>query len=139
MLEEQGIVVAILDDQKAQVKVRRSSSCGECVSNKICQAMGTSNEMLAIVNNPLQAKTGQKVLLTLPSKTFLRASIIVYLIPVLVLFAGAIIGQQFSETWAVVGAFLGLGLSFLGLWYYNKQIKPDTYSPTITRILGSNQ
>ncbi len=135
MLEERGIVVAVPDPQNAQVKVSRSGACEQCASSKICQAMGTGKEMLVTAGNPLQAKIGQQVLLSLPGKTFLRASLIAYLIPVLALFGGAVIGQQISERWAVAGAFLGLGLSFLGLWYYNKHLNPDTYRPTITRIL----
>ncbi len=135
MLEEKGIVVAVPDPKKAQVKVNRSGTCGQCASKRVCHALDTGNEMLVTANNPLQAEIGQEVLLALPGKTFLRASLIVYLIPVLALFGGAVTGQQISETWAVAGAFLGLGLSFLGIWCYNKQIKPDAYLPTITRII----
>jgi sigma-E factor negative regulatory protein RseC len=135
MLEERGVVVAVPDPQKAQVKVSRSGACEQCASSKICQAMGAGKEMLVTAGNPLQAQIGQQVLLALPGKTFLRASVIVYLIPVLALFGGAVTGQQISQAWAVVGASLGLGLSFLGLWYYNKHLKADAYLPTITRIL----
>ncbi len=135
MLEEKGIVVAVPDPQKAQVKVSRSGACGQCASKRVCHALDTGKEMLVTAGNPLQAKIGQQVLLSLPGKTFLRASLIVYLIPLLALFGGAVIGQQVSEAWAVVGTFLGLGLSFSGLWYYNKHLNPDAYLPTITRIL----
>ncbi len=137
MLEETGVVVAVPAHQKAQVKVIRSSTCGDCASKEICKAFGGTDEMLVLADNPLQAHIGEQVVLSLPQKAFLRASIIVYLIPLILLLGGAVIGQQLSETAAVLGAFLGLGISVLGLWIYNKHIKGETYAPTISRILDN--
>lgn len=136
MLDEEGVVIEICNFQKAKVQVTRSSTCGECVSKKVCEAFGGSDQMQVVATNPVQAKVGDRVLLSLPNKAVLRASLIVYLIPLLTLLGGATIGQQISEAGAIIGAFLGLGASFLGLWYYNKHLKPELYTPSITRILN---
>ena len=136
MLEEEGVVVALLEGRLARVRVRRNAACGRCASRNVCHAIGASSEMLVSARNPLQAKVGESVLLSLPEKTFLRASLLVYLLPVLALFGGAVIGQQFSQPAAILGAILGLSASFLGLWLYNKRLSPQAYSPTISRILG---
>ena len=136
MLDEKGVVIEICSSQKAKVKVTRSSSCGECVSKKICEAFGGSDEMRVVATNTIHAEVGQTVLLSLPNKAVLRASVIVYLMPLTALLGGAIIGQQISQTGAIIGAFLGLVASFLGLWYYNKKLKPELYTPTITQIIS---
>ncbi|MBI5788905.1 MAG: SoxR reducing system RseC family protein [Candidatus Schekmanbacteria bacterium] len=137
LLEEHGVVLELCAGQKAVVKVTRSEMCDHCASSSACFVVGSNeNEMKIIAHNPQQIQAGHRVILTLPSKTFLQATVIVYLIPFLGLLTGAIIGQLISQPAAIGGAFLGLVLCFSGIWFYNKRIKPDAYIPTINRVAG---
>jgi sigma-E factor negative regulatory protein RseC len=141
MIEEEGIVEEVEGDT-ARVSIVKKSACEECSSAGICHP-GEREFMEAA--NPLNAKKGQKVKVAIAPQIFLKASIILYGVPMAALIAGAIVmknvgihyGAADSDLWAFFGGVVCLGVSFLGLRAYNKKVEVTReYKPIIVEIIS---
>lgn len=141
MIEEEG-VVAEIEGNNAKVAILKKSACEQCAVSGVCHP-GDQEYLEAA--NPLGALKGQKVKVALAPQVYLKASIILYGIPMTALIAGAIIakiialpyvGDVRSDFWAfIVGAFCTF-VSFLFLRFYNKKVeKTQKYKPVIVEIL----
>jgi len=94
----------------------------------------------------LGAVKGQKVKVVVAPQVYLKASIILYGIPMAALIAGAIIakniaaqyvGDKGSDLWAFIAGIVCLVLSFLFIRSYNKKVeKTQKYKPVIIEILA---
>jgi sigma-E factor negative regulatory protein RseC len=141
MIEEEGIVAEVAGDI-AKVSIVTKSACEKCSASGICHP-GEQEYMEA--SNPLGAKKGQKVKVVLAPQVYLKASIILYGIPVTVFVAAAIVGKNLgirygsestSDLWAFIAGMACMIVSFLFIRRYNKKIeKTDQYKPTIVEIL----
>ena len=141
MITEKGVIEKVIE-QKAQVRVQRSSACASCGSRDACHVMG-DKEMLIEVVNDLQAKVGDYVELSVPSGSLLKLSLMVYLLPVVAL----IIGAYFGGLWAgffhisstaasILGGCIAMGITFYGLKWFDRSVeRRDQYHPRVTRIL----
>jgi len=142
MIEEEGIVVETIGDL-AKVSILAKSACEKCASAGVCHPGGEDSFMEA--TNPLNARKGQKVKVVLAPQLYLKASLIVYGIPMAVFIAAAIIaknaaapyaGEQGSDLWAFIAGMLGLVVSFFFIRSYNKKVeKTREYKPVIVEIL----
>lgn len=106
-----------LEGNKAQVKVVQHSACANCH-----QKCGLAHEMKDIfveATNTIEAKPGDKVTLELHHSDVLYAAIIVYVVPLVFLFAGVALGGAYftSELYALGLGLLGLVGSFVALKY----------------------
>lgn len=117
------------------VRFKRTKACGEC---KMCASFG-SDEAMVEVENRLSAKVGDKVELALHSASMLKASFIVYVIPLLALLSGVLIGIQFSD---LLGAALGIAaavVSLLIIHFFEPRFKRKReFQPRMIRILESH-
>lgn len=117
------------------VRFKRTKACGEC---KMCASFG-SDEAIVEVENRLNARVGDKVELALHSVSMLKASLIIYGIPLLALLCGVLIGIQFSD---LLGAALGVAaaiLSLLIIHFFEPQFKRRReFQPRMIRILESH-
>ncbi len=142
MIEEEGIIVETSGGQ-AKVAILKKSACEQCAASGICHP-GDQSYMDAA--NPLGASKGQKVKVVVAPQMYLKASIILYGIPMAALVAGAIvgkniamkfIGEQNSDFWAFVLGMVSLAVSFLFIRKYNKKVeKTQKYKPVIVEILA---
>src|SRR5512138_1989951 len=143
MIEEEGIVMET-HDGLAKVAVLAKSACEKCASAAVCHPQGEDSFMEA--TNPLNAKKGQRVKVVLAPQIYLKASIIVYGIPMAVFIAAAIIAKNLairfgdepgSDLWAFIAGMSCLVVSFLFIRGYNKRVeKTREYKPVIVEILG---
>ena len=107
MIEEQAIVTG-LDGDLAMIRMQRQSACSQCELNKGCgtgaigRLLGHRSKPLAIRNN-FNLKVGDSVLLGLPDKAFLKASLLIYGLPLMALIGGGLLAQ-----WAVAESELGV-------------------------------
>ncbi len=92
LLEQFGEVISV-DDATAVVKVRRHSACRECGRCGLGITGGEAIDPVVEVNNPIGARVGQVVKITMDTKKMLLVSFVVYLVPVLSLILGIILGQ----------------------------------------------
>jgi sigma-E factor negative regulatory protein RseC len=143
MIEEEGIVIETTGGL-AKVSILAKSACEKCASSEVCHPQGEDSFMEA--SNPLGAKKGQKVKVVVAPQIYLKASIILYGIPMTVFVTAAIIGknlaQKFSgeansDLWAFISGMALMVVSFFFLRRYNKKVeKTQEYKPVIVEILG---
>ena len=110
MSAERGTVEKV-EANWAWVKTKRSSACSSCASRHHCLTQG-SDQMLVKAQNTARAKKGDEVELYLSSKTKLKGTAIVYLIPVLGIFVGAFSADPLS---AAIGLNPSVGMALFTL------------------------
>ncbi len=123
--------------------ILKKSACEQCVASGVCHP---GDQEFLEAANPLGAKKGQKVKVVLAPQMYLKASIILYGIPMVALVAGAIMGKNFSaryvgeqnsDLWAFIAGMVCMAVSFLFIRLYNKKVeKTQKYKPVIVEILS---
>ncbi|NLJ40334.1 MAG: SoxR reducing system RseC family protein [Clostridiales bacterium] len=108
--------VTDIDNRVATVKIRRNANCGSCTA---CGMGKDQNEKTFTINNDLGATPGDWVELDLDSGSLLKASAIVYLVPLLSLILGVVAGYILArhyfanaELFGALGGILLTALSF---------------------------
>lgn len=100
-MRQQGVV--ILDKGKtAVVRFQKSDACGRC---NACFHLGGTEADIEI-DNLLGAKEGDVVLIELHGKSVLKASLIVYGVPLIGLIAGAALGSMWGDLYSALAAVL---------------------------------
>ena len=131
MVEESAFVVAV-EDGFAWVERERSSSCGSCAASKGCgtatlqKVMGNKRSRVKAINRA-QAKVGEQVVVGLEEQALLRGSLFAYIIPLLVMFLGALLLEAIfaSEGMTILGGVLGLVAGFLILMRLSARVEND--------------
>jgi len=134
--EETGIVIET-SENKAKVKASRHGDCENC---GVCPG---DNAMVVEAQNPIGAKVGQRVAFEMQEANMLWAAFVVYVLPLLALFAGGIgggvIGQQLGLPALAFQIGGSSGLFVLAVVYlkrYDRAVKKnDQLLPVITKIL----
>jgi sigma-E factor negative regulatory protein RseC len=142
VIEEEGIVSEV-EGSIARVAIVKKSACEQCAASGVCHP---DDEDLMEASNPLGAKKGQKVKVVVAPQLYLKASIILYGIPMAVFIAGAIVAKKLaiqygmtenSDLWAFIAGSVCLFVSFLFIRVYNKKVeKTQKYKPVIVEILS---
>lgn len=118
---------------QATVLVRRASACGENCAH--CKGACTPTAHRARVDNPIGAKKGDLVKIETPDGVVLRSAILVYIVPIAVMFAAFALVYTLTANgdFGILAAFLGLAAGFFGLRAIDRRIAPK---PVITHIIG---
>ncbi len=121
MLQEEAVVVAVESDG-IWIESQRSGACQSCSASKGCgqrvlaEYASQRSERL-LIDNPqgLVARVGDKVSIGIEEGSFLQASLLLYTLPLVLLFLGGYTGSFFgtSELPAVSGSFAGLMVGLL--------------------------
>lgn len=116
MITEQGIITGTAESM-AWVKTVRSKSCDSCDSKDSCAEGGKSREMVVQVENSINAKTGDRVVIGFDSAPMLQLSFVLYIFPVIFLITGAVLGQNFASNMGMdeSAASILAGLAFFAL------------------------
>ena len=104
MLIEQGTIVEIADSELV-VQVIQQSTCGSCAAQKGCgqgvlakYLSGSQFVRVTLKHRPAtDFHVGEQVELGVEESAMLRAAFLVYLVPLLLLIAGATLGNLISE------------------------------------------
>jgi len=142
MIEETGIVTKV-NGVMAKLIVQKRGACEGCAVRGVCEPSEDGMEIEAL--NPVQAKVGQKVKLSIKPQTYLKGTILVYGVPLLAFIAGVIIGKNIGEAYFkeissdIVSAILGftaLIISFLLVRTWSKKAETKIeYKPIIEEII----
>ncbi len=139
---EIGEVVKVLN-HTVDVRVENQNKCGSCGAKSSCHEGESSQikEKIITALDPLGLRVGQKVKINLESKNLVKASILIYALPLFGLLFGAIIGSYYARTngyngnadlYSVIGATFGLGIAILGLRKYSKRLEnSNKYYPIV--------
>jgi len=120
MIEEPGRVVA-LEDGAVWVETLRRSTCSACSANAGCgqglmDKLGVGQRRGHVrALTDLQLAVGDGVVIGIREDLLVRSSLLVYLLPLLVLFAGAMLAQwlALAESFVILTALGG----FLSVWW----------------------
>ncbi|MDY0207378.1 MAG: SoxR reducing system RseC family protein [Pseudomonas sp.] len=114
MIEEPGVVVSVEADG-VWVATQRKTTCGSCAAKAAC-GQGLLNSLSADkkphtvkVRSDLQLREGDQVTLGISEDSLVRGAFLVYIVPLLLMFAAALAVNTFNvaEPWVVFSAALG--------------------------------
>jgi len=146
MLEETARVVRI-EAGEVWVETQRRSTCSSCAVEKGCgtatlaKVLGRRRTLVRVLTD-LPLVVGDQVVIGIHEQALVRGSLAVYAVPLLLLLAGAIIGELGAAQglWASAEAaslLLGAGGLVAGLlWlrHFSRQIHNDAfYQPVVLR------
>ena len=146
MIEESGIVVEA-GDGYAWVETRRRSACGACSASEGCGTATLAKvwgdqrtRVRAIATLPL--RPGDAVIVGLAEGALLRGSLLIYLLPIVLLLAGALLGQAAfagaGEEPVILSGAVGLGLGFLAARVVSRRLRSDArFQPVVMRRLDA--
>lgn len=136
-LTEDGVVIAVYDGM-ARVKAMRRSSCDGCGARTICKPTG-GTEVIIEARNDVGASIGERVRVSLKPAVLLKASFIVYILPLIGFFVGGALGRWIgkTDTWAAAFGVILMILTYVGVWIYNKRNRRGKYQPIIIAVLTS--
>jgi sigma-E factor negative regulatory protein RseC len=139
-MTERGLVIDT-NEQIARVAVEKSADCGNC---NAC-SMGKVRNMIAEVENPINAQEGDAVLVEVSDRQVIKAGILVFMLPLAGLLLGVFgisrIAQSlgFASSSGVIGGiggFLLLILAAVGVYVYSGHLsKTGRRSLKIIKIL----
>ncbi|MDR1559592.1 MAG: SoxR reducing system RseC family protein [Clostridiales bacterium] len=131
---EQGQVIELLPDNYVKIRVERTEACAKCGA---CALPG--KDMTVIAYNPNGAGVSDYVTLSLESRYFLSAALILYGVPLLALLAGTAAGYYGAESLGlsaispIAGLITGIvltGLTYFVIRLFDLKIKKSLYMPT---------
>jgi sigma-E factor negative regulatory protein RseC len=127
----------------AQVLTNRQSACGGCQADHGCRScLATNDKAVFTVQNPAGALPGDLVVIQQSADAFYTGAVLLYLLPVVTMVAGALIGSQMAGTAAgdgtaraIIGGLLGLvgGFGLTLLLSRHRRFR-NWIVPRITRI-----
>ncbi len=144
---EQTATVTELDNGMVCVETDRQAACGSCSAKAGCGKSLLDNifkprPVQIVLENTVNAKLHDKVIIGLDDAAMLQASFYLYLFPLLVMLVTAILTGYFispaaSEIYIVVAAFVGLfvGSRIAGMLINNKLYNHnEKFRPKLLRV-----
>ncbi len=136
-MEQRVRVKALLPDDRAEVVHLRQSACsGDCHQ---CSGCGAAQETISLVaENPVGAAPGDVVVIESATGPVLKAAAMLYLVPMVLFFAGYLLGATLGDHGGLMGCLaflLGIGAAVI----YDRSIarkKKTVY--TITGFAGES-
>lgn len=147
MLLETGRVVAIEPDG-IWVETIRKTTCGSCAAQKGCGhgllnsiSSGRRSLIRALPGkrHPSECRVDDEVQISIPDEVILRGSFIVYILPLVFMLLGTIIGSGYAsnvDLGGALGALVGFVLGFALVRAHAWRHRDDrTLQPTLVDIL----
>lgn len=148
MIEETAIVISC-QNMQATLEVQRQSTCGACNAKSGCgtavfaKTLGKKVSQISI-DNTMNLRVGDKVIIGLPENALLTGSAIVYLLPIIAMILFAMLGQWLSsqllshpsELLVIIFSISGFALAMKLVRYYSQLAKRDErFQPVLIRKL----
>jgi sigma-E factor negative regulatory protein RseC len=136
--DEQGLIIELLENNIAKVKVGRHNEC------KNCGACPGDNSLVIEAKNPIGAKAGQRISFQMKDTNMLMAAFVVYIVPLVAVVIGVVVGQIIAKGfgYSIRGFQIGGGvitfiLSMINIkWFEKYAHNNDKMQPVITRTLS---
>jgi sigma-E factor negative regulatory protein RseC len=146
MATEEGLVIKMgaPGSGTAWVKTTRSSACESCSSRHACQTDGSGKEMEVEARNTVDARVGDRIVLSIETASLLKATFLLYVFPILAMIAGAWIGQSMAVSrdmdpsgLSALCGFLFFGLAFIIIRLTGRRLSTNAnYQPEIIKVRG---
>lgn len=134
-MEEQSCSIGLVTEVHgtlAKIRFLRSAQCAHCGA---CLTAGES-EMEVELLNPVGAKVGDHVSVSLEPKRVVQASLLAYALPLALLLLGVWVGSRISELYALLFGVGACGIGYLILRLFEKKGKKEAFRPRIVAILN---
>jgi sigma-E factor negative regulatory protein RseC len=144
VIKEEGVVESI-SQRKAVVRIQTGGRCQSCGSREACGVSG-GRAMQIDLDNELGARVGDRVEVSLPTRSLMKLAFLLYLLPVLALILGAYLGKWMgneifhieSDIVSIISGGAAMALVFLGLRRVDRRLHDTSdFRPRMTRILLS--
>ncbi|GLO59904.1 sigma-E factor regulatory protein RseC [Vibrio sp. MACH09] len=130
------------------ISCEQQTSCRHCSSQQTCgtgiisKAVGNKSHQWQLETS-MEVSVGQTVEVGLPEKQLIQFASIVYIVPLLLLFIGAMIGQWLAtQIGSGEGVVIAISVMFmfagvwLAKWLAKKQQSQSEQSVTLIRVMG---
>ena len=146
MLETRAIIIKIQGNE-AMVEAIGEGGCGHCSSENGCGS-GTLGKLFCShprqfkVLNEAQAVVGEEVQITLQDGVLLRSSMLLYVLPLVLLLAGGMLGSLMSSNptskdgFAAAGSLLGMVAGFLLAKWLAKRFSVVAVAKPLSSVLS---
>lgn len=144
MIEEQALVLSV-EDETIKVRVDRQNACASCQLKSGCGQRAltelSNNKCIEFaVINTLLAKPGDRVLVAIPDEGLLKASFVVYFLPLISMLMFAIACKTIlglNDAFIALFGLLGLVTGFVFAKYFDRTRQHDPqFVPELTRIIS---
>lgn len=115
-MQKEARVIALHEKNTAELAVQRDTACGDCASCGGCAA-GT---VRVTVENTLHAAVGDVVVIETATGAVIRVAALVYLLPLVLFFAGYAIGAALGFLPLLLGG-IGFTVSLLAAVLFNRR------------------
>jgi len=140
---EQGIVTKT-DSGSAWVKTIKTGDCKGCTARGSCHSLGNSAEMEVEALNEAGARAGDRIVLLFETSSLLKATFLLYVLPILLLMIGAVVGQEIAPhidfNPSGLSAIIGFSFFIAAVLFIkaraNKMALKKEYRPRIIKILA---
>lgn len=136
---EEEAVVSHITGEFVFLETQNKASCNNCSSKTGCGSVASifsfrPRNKLKVINT-LKLNEGDTVIVGMPSNKLLQATILMYLLPLLLLFIFAFIALLIlGESASAIAGFLGLFLGLLMVNQYSKKTKiANQFEPKLIR------
>jgi len=143
VVEETAKVIRVLN-KALVVETKRLSACQTCSSSdgcgqkKLTSLWGNRVSELLIENpNGLEVQPGQQVVIGLNEQAILKASLLLYLLPLFLMISTAMLSYTsgLSEGWMIIISFIGLMIGFaIARWISSVFFALADYQPVLLRL-----
>ena len=128
-----GTVLSV-DNGRASVVFARSKACGDCTA---CASFGNGMQRVELENS-LGAAEGDRVLIELHAGRVMKASLIMYGVPLAALIAGVLLGSRFGDLYAALGGIALSALALASIRLFEPRIKKrGSFEPRMVRFLDT--
>ena len=152
MIEERAVILSLQSEPSqtqttATLEIERKTACGLCGQTRGCgnsiwgRLFGHQTTAFK-AQNRINAKVGDSVIVGINEKALLKSALLLYVLPLVTLFFGAILASQLWQTdgSTMLGAAIGLVLGLL--WVKGHTMSNRYFSlqqPVILRLASSQE
>ena len=146
MLEEEGVVLAV-NGNIAEVTTRKKSACGNCAARNGCgtslvESLFPARTRSFRAHNGVQARKGDRVVIGLDESALQTASLLIYLVPLLGLIGGALLGTWLGtdghgELSSILGGIGGFFISLAAVRRYSDILaRKQAFQARVLRVIA---
>ena len=125
-MNQQGFILEIVDDNTAKMIMQRHSACTSC--GKCTKLSSECQDLVVEVDNAIGAKKGDYVEVSMESVRVLKATVLVYLVPLICLLSGTILTYyilnlvKYYRQIDIISGIVGLVCTFISYLILKKKL-----------------
>ncbi len=134
-MEDIGVVKNI-SGNRIEVEIDPGNACGKCANRSACIPDEDGSKRTLMARSDIEVNPGDTVQINIEAGNVMFSAFLIFIFPLICLGFGYIIGVKYSQSWAIYGSFIGLGLGFILVWLIDLLIgKKKSFLPIITKIV----